>query len=173
MRRELERGWSDDRGSARLDSDLADTVEVDRSGPGRVGCLARVPEEGLARAGRLDYQQAGVAGGHHQRVDTAPRCERKPTGANHMLAAVDVEQDLALEDEQGLVHIGVKVHRRNLAALEDVFEDDHGVSRLLCERLPRMDPAAEEPHSLTFTLVPHDRLCYRFFRLCHRFFLSL
>jgi hypothetical protein len=58
-----------------------------------------------------------VIGGHHERVRAASR-GGGPTGADHVLPALDVEQDLALDDVQGLIHIGVKVHRRDLAADE-------------------------------------------------------
>jgi hypothetical protein len=83
--------------------------------------------------------------------------EGEPSRPNDVLLTLDVEQDLAFDDVHRLVDVGVIVHGRDLAALELILEHQDRVVGLLRQRLPDVEPSAEEPPPLAVVLVAHDR----------------
>jgi hypothetical protein len=59
----------------------------------------------------LDAEKTSSPGGHDERVGASPWREREPARSDEVLGAFDVEQDLAFDDVERLVDVGVQVHR--------------------------------------------------------------
>lgn len=87
-------------------------------------------------------------------------CEHEPTRADLVFRAVVIEQDLAFEDVQCLVDIGVEVHRCHLALFELVLKDQERVPGFGGICLPRVSAATGEPSAIAISLVAHDRCCH-------------
>jgi hypothetical protein len=65
-----------------------------------------------------------------------------------------VHEDLALEQVERLVGLGMDVQRRDLPLLEVVLEHDERAAGLCAGDLPGEGPAAAEPELFALTLLP-------------------
>src|SRR5215213_282445 len=124
----------------------------------RGGC-ARIPVEGLARAGRLQRENPRLLQGHQERMLGTARSYRDTTRPNPMLAPVYVHQDLSLKHDEGLVLVRVDVKRRRLASLHPVLDEHERPIRLLRSSLHGPHAPAGEPAALAFSVTPDDRDC--------------
>lgn len=76
--------------------------------------------------------------------------------SNAALFTGDVDEDLAIEDVEELVLVGVDVKGGGLPRLEDVLEQEQGAARLFGTGLPDMDATTEEPNALSLALVANN-----------------
>ena len=83
--------------------------------------------------------------------------EGHATGADVGLDAVDQDEDLALEDVDGLVGLGMAVQRRALALRHLVLEEEEGAASVLGEELPRVEATSCEGLLVAFTCGSDDR----------------
>ena len=65
-------------------------------------------------------------------------------GTDSTLFAVDVDEDLALEDVHRLIGFGVSMQWGGLALRHDVFEQEERAVGVFGHELPRMEATSEE-----------------------------
>ena len=119
--------------------------------------LAGAAVELLADAGRLQGEQPRPVGDHEKGVRDTPRHERHAAGADSTLAAVDVDEDLALEDVDGLVGVGMAMQWGGLALRQGVFEQEERAVGVFGHELPRVEAASEERLLVAFAVGSDDR----------------
>ena len=116
--------------------------------------LAGAAVERLADPGRLQGEQPGAVGDHEKGVRYALRRERHAAGTDSSLLAVDVDEDLALEDVDRLVGFGMSMQRGGLALRHDVFEQEERAVGVFGHELPRVEATSEERLLVAFACRP-------------------
>ncbi len=119
--------------------------------------LAGATVELLTDAGRLQGEEPRSVRDDEKRVRDAPRHERHAAGTDSTFVAVDVDEDLALEDVDGLIGVRMAMQRGGLALGHGVFEQEERAVGVLSHELPGMEATSEERLLVAFAVGPDDR----------------
>src|SRR5262249_14798904 len=129
--------------------------------------------ERLARAWGVQTEEACGLGDHDECVGDAPRVHDRASRPDAAIAALPMDQELALDDVHHLVVVRVVVQRRCLSAHQRVLEHAERPVGLLRGRLPGVDASPVEPELVAFALRPDDRgLRCHFLLLLHSWYYS-
>src|SRR5216684_2354380 len=113
--------------------------------------------ESLARAWSLQTQNASPLRRDQECVRNASREHCHAAASERLLATINVDEDLALQHVEGLIHLRVRVEGRGLAFSHDIVEQEERASGLRIGGEPGVYSTTVEPQLLALALATYDR----------------
>src|SRR5713226_838753 len=159
QRSPAERRWSENLDAPVPSRRRAHAVEIDwsRRLETRRQRFAGAAVESLARAWSLQTQNASPLRCDQECVRNASREHCHAAASERLLATIDVDEDLALQHVEGLIHLRVRVEGRGFALSHDIVEQQERASGLSICGEPGVYTTTVEPQLLALTLDTYDR----------------
>src|SRR5260370_9446361 len=159
QRSPAERRWSENLEAPVPSRRRAHAVEIDwsRHLEPRRQRFAGAAVESLARAWSLQTQNASPLRRAQECVRNASREHCDAAASERLLATIDVDEDLALQHVEGLIHLRVRVEGRGLASSHDIVEQQERACGLRLGGHPGVHATAVEPPLPALPLDTYDR----------------